>query len=190
MPPVRWTTSVTIARSESTWSMACRRCSLQTETRKRKNSESTNHSTIPVRKGMMGTGLGERRRTASSMTSRTIRIRMRTFTSQVSQFRSSEMECMKVSLQQKCSSPSLNLAIRVERLPFDQMEQVRHLIRAVAEGIGPGGFLDILVVNVRVRMIKTNGAFEPKLHGTVGEARDVQVVAERIRGPPDAYRSG
>src|ERR1700716_4256829 len=48
---------------------------------------------------MMGSGLGVRRMTASSMASRTIRIRMRTFTSQVSQFRSSEMECMKVSLQ-------------------------------------------------------------------------------------------
>ena len=75
--------------------MACRRCSLHTETRKRKNSESTNHSTIPVRKGIMGRGLGVRRMTESSMASRTIRIRMRTFTSQVSQFRSSEMEGMK-----------------------------------------------------------------------------------------------
>ena len=95
MPPVTWTTSVTMARSASTCSMACRRCSFQTETRKRKNSESTNHSTIPVRKGMTGRGLGVRRMTASSMASKTIRIRMRTFTSQVSQFRSSEMECMK-----------------------------------------------------------------------------------------------
>ena len=42
----------------------------------------------------MGSGLGVRRITASSMASRTIRIRMRTFTSQVSQFRSSEMECI------------------------------------------------------------------------------------------------
>jgi hypothetical protein len=73
------------------------RCSFQTETRKRKNSESTNHSTMPVRKGMMGSGLGVRRMTASSMASRTIRIRMRTFTSQVSQFRSSEMECMRLA---------------------------------------------------------------------------------------------
>ena len=52
--------------------------------------------------------------------------------------------------------------------PGERAASVRHLFRAVAEGIGPGGFLDILVVNVRVRMIKTNGAFEPKLHATVG----------------------
>src|SRR5271163_2612309 len=94
MPPVTWTTSVTMARSDSTCRIACSRCSFQTETRKRKNSESTNHSTITVRKGASGNGLGVRRMTASSMASRTIRIRMRTFTSQVSQFRSSEMECM------------------------------------------------------------------------------------------------
>ena len=94
MPPVKWTTSVTIARSARTCSMACKRCSFQTETRNMKNSERANHSTIPARKGRMGSGLGVRRRTASSMASKTIRIRMRTFTSQVSQFRSSEMECM------------------------------------------------------------------------------------------------
>ena len=70
------------------------------------------------------------------------------------------------------------------------MDEVRHLFRAVAEGIGPGGFLDIVVVNVRVRMIETNSAFEPKLRGTVGEARDVEVVAERILGPADARRRG
>ena len=44
-------------------------------------------------------------------------------------------------LAQKCSSPSLDLAIRVERLSFDQLDQVRQLFRAVAEGIGPGEFL-------------------------------------------------
>ncbi len=83
-----------MARSASTWRMACRRVSFHTETRNRKKSESTNHRTIPVRNGMTGTGLGVRRMTASSMTSRTIRISMRTLTSQVSQFRSSEVECM------------------------------------------------------------------------------------------------
>jgi hypothetical protein len=74
---------------------------------KQKNSESTNHSTIPVRKGRMGSGLGVRRMTASSMASRTIRIRMRTFTSQVSQFRSSEMECMNSVVSRSAVQPSV-----------------------------------------------------------------------------------
>src|SRR5882757_7642703 len=74
--------------------MACNRLSLHTETRNKKNSESTNHNTIAVRNGRMGTGLGVRRITDSSMASRTVRINRRTLTSQVSQFRSSEMECM------------------------------------------------------------------------------------------------
>ena len=43
---------------------------------------------------MMGRGLGVRRMTANSMASRTVKINRRTFTNQVSQFRSSEMECI------------------------------------------------------------------------------------------------
>ena len=112
--------SVTMAKSLSTCSMAWSRLSFQTETRKRKNSESTNHSTIAVRKGMMGSGLGVRRMTANSMASRTVRIRRRTFTSQVSQFRSSEMECMgsysqSASRAQLLRAPSFELAFVLAR---------------------------------------------------------------------------
>src|ERR1700683_689516 len=94
IPPVTWTTNVTMARSAITCRMACNRCSLQTETKKRKNNERTNHNIIPVTKGKMGSECGVRRMTASSMASRTIKISMRTFTNQVSQLRSSEVECM------------------------------------------------------------------------------------------------
>src|ERR1017187_1568885 len=86
--------------------MACNRCSVHTETRNRKNSDNTNHRTIPVRKGTTGTGLGVKRMTASSMASSTIKIRMRTFTSQVSQLRSSEMEYMNFGSQPSVLSHS------------------------------------------------------------------------------------
>ena len=63
------------------------------------------------------------------------------------------------------------MAIRVDRLSFDETDQVRHLLRAVAERIGPGELLDLQVFNVRVRLIKTNGAVEPKFLGAAGEAQ-------------------
>src|ERR1700688_4732388 len=78
-----------------------------------------------------------------------------------------KLACTRPILTQKRSRPAPDLAFRVERLSFNQLDQVRHLFRAVAEGIGPGGLLNIVVLNLRVRMIKTNGAFEPKLFGTV-----------------------
>jgi len=69
-------------------------------------------------------------------------------------------------VSQKCSGPALDMAIRVDRLTFNEAGQVRHLFRAVDERISSGEVLDIEVVNVCVRMIKTNGAVEPKLLGT------------------------
>ena len=86
-------------------------------------------------------------------------------------------------LSQKCSNPLLNMAIWVDRLSFDEREQVGHLFRAVDERTGPGEVLNIEVVNVRARMIKTNGAVEPELLGTASEARDVEVVTERVLLP-------
>jgi len=48
----------------------------------------------PGEEGQDGQRAGREAKDGESMASKTIRIRMRTFTSQVSQFRSSEMECM------------------------------------------------------------------------------------------------
>src|SRR6266496_1357551 len=84
-----------MARSLSTCSMACSRRSLHIETSDRKNSDSTNHNSIAVRKGATGKGLDVSRMTASSIPSRKVRMRMRTFTSQVSQLRSSDREYMR-----------------------------------------------------------------------------------------------
>ena len=53
----------------------------------------------------------------------------------------------------------------------------------VNERTGSGELLDMEVVNVCLRMIKTNGAFEPKLLGTARAPRDVHVVVERVPPP-------
>ena len=74
------------------------------------------------------------------------------------------------------------------RRSFNEAGQVRHLFRAVDERIGSGELLDIEVVNVCVRMIKTNGAVEPKLLGTACEARDVHVIVERVPRPANVRR--
>src|SRR5208282_5598453 len=80
------------------------------------------------------------------------------------------------------------MAIRVDRLPFNETDQIGHLFRAVGERIGPGELLNIEVVNIRVRMIKTNGAVELKLSGTASEARDVHVVTVRVLRPANVCR--
>jgi hypothetical protein len=53
---------------------------------------------------------------------------------------------------------------------------------------GSRELLDIEVVNVCLRMIKTNGAVEPKLLGTTREARNVHVVVERVSCPANVRR--
>jgi hypothetical protein len=80
------------------------------------------------------------------------------------------------------------MAIRVDRLSFNETDQVRHLFRAVDEWISPGVLLNIEVVTVHVTFIKTNGALEPKLLGRVGEPSDVHLVAERVVRPANVCR--
>src|SRR6266853_3151093 len=91
-------------------------------------------------------------------------------------------------VSQKCSSPALDLAVRVDRLSFDEADQIRHFFRAVDERTGAGELLDIEVANVCGRMIKTNRAVEPKLLGTGREAHDVHIVVERVPRPANACR--
>ena len=55
-------------------------------------------------------------------------------------------------LAQKCSSPPLDMAIRIDRLSFNETDQVGHLFRAVAERIGPGELLNLEVVNVQCKI--------------------------------------
>jgi hypothetical protein len=88
----------------------------------------------------------------------------------------------------ECSRPLFDMRFLIERLAFDELDQIRHLLRAVIERKGPSAFLCLEVPNVYVRLLKTNGAGEPKLLGTAGEARDVQVVVERVLHPSNVCR--
>ena len=78
--------------------------------------------------------------------------------------------------------------MRVQGLPFDEMDEIRQVPRIVGERIGAGKILDIHVDNVGRGMIETNGAVEAKRLGPAGEARDGNMVAEDILDPPQIGR--
>ena len=80
--------------------------------------------------------------------------------------------------------------MRVQGLPFDEMDEIRQVPRIVDEWIGAGKILDIHVDNVVSRgMIEANCAVEAKRLGPAGEARDGNMVAEDIPDPPQIGRS-
>ena len=62
--------------------------------------------------------------------------------------------------------------MRVQGLPFDEMDEIRPVPRIVGEWIGAGKILDIHVNNVGRGMIETNGAVEAKRFGPASKARD------------------
>ena len=80
--------------------------------------------------------------------------------------------------------------MRVQGLPFDEMDEIRPVPRIVGEWIGAGKILDIHVNNVGRGMIETNGAVEAKRLGPASKARDGYMVAEGILDPPQIRRFG
>jgi hypothetical protein len=76
------------------------------------------------------------------------------------------------TLAQETVDPLVELVMRVQGLPFDEMGEIRQLPRIVNEWIGAGKILDIHVNNVGWGMIETNGAVEAKRLGPASKARD------------------
>src|SRR5208283_1092855 len=90
---------------------------------------------------------------------------------------------------QKCTRPLIDKMFRIERLSFHEPEQVGHLMRGVAEWNGIGALVDLEVVDPDWRMLKADGAGEPKLFGARGEAHDAHVVLERVARQSNVDRS-
>ena len=63
-------------------------------------------------------------------------------------------------------------------------------MRTVAERKVPRAFLDREIVNLQMRMIKTNRAGGAQLLSAIGEARDVYVILERVAGVTNIAGSG
>jgi hypothetical protein len=92
------------------------------------------------------------------------------------------------TLAQHRADPLVELMIRIRRVPFDEADEVRHVLRPVDERIGTRKILYIHVENVGRGMIETTGTFEAEHLGAAGEARDGNVVAEDIPDPPQMGR--
>jgi hypothetical protein len=86
--------------------------------------------------------------------------------------------------------PLVELMMRVQGPPFDEMGEIRQVPRIVDERIGAGKTLDIHVGNVGRGVIETNGAVEAKRLGPASKARDGYMVAEDILDPPQSRRFG
>src|SRR5260370_17107803 len=63
----------------------------------------------------------------------------------------------RTTLAQETVDPLVELVMRVQGLPFDEMDEIRPVPRIVGEWIGAGKILDIHVNNVDRAMIKPNG---------------------------------
>ena len=96
----------------------------------------------------------------------------------------------RTTLAQETVDPLVELVMRVQGLPFDEMDEIRPVPRIVGEWIGAGKILDIHVNNVGRGMIETNGAVEAKRLGPASKARDGYMVAEGILDPPQIRRFG
>ena len=71
----------------------------------------------------------------------------------------------RTTLAQETVDPLVELVIRIQGLPFDELDEIRSVPRIVGEWIGAGKILDIHVNNVGRGMIETNGAVEAKRRG-------------------------
>src|SRR5258708_33804170 len=66
----------------------------------------------------------------------------------------------RTTLAQETVDPLVELVMRVQGLPFDELDEIRPVPRIVGEWIGAGKIPDIHVNNVGRGLIETNGAAE------------------------------
>src|SRR5438132_12174120 len=88
------------------------------------------------------------------------------------------------TLAQELVGPLVELVAGIRRVPFDEADEIRLVVRPVVERTGAGKILDIHIDDVGRGMIETNGAVEAERLGSAGKARDGYMVAEDIPDPP------
>src|SRR5437899_10813120 len=81
---------------------------------------------------------------------------------------------------QETVDPLVELVMRVQGLPFDEMDEIRPVPRIVGEWIGAGKIFDIHVTNVGRGMIETNSAVQAKRLASASNARDGYAIAVGI----------
>src|SRR6516162_8154697 len=91
-------------------------------------------------------------------------------------------------MAQELPGPAVDLAFRIEVLPLDRAQQIRHFVGAVSKRVSLRILLDLEVEGISRRVVEANDTLDAQLLRSAGESGDRNTITEDVVHPADISR--